>query len=179
MTRLAYAVESSIRRRFQHIFDSKDAIIAAITSPKFKLKWVDSQDKKDAYKQMMVDELPFLKSDTLTEDDGSGPSGTQGKEKQNDFYEFDTGNDEITADDVESEAVEYFKNAKTLECLSRYPKIKQLFLKYNVTIPLSAPVERLFSVGSLVLNSRCNIITNGKFKKLLLMRYIGLSHLCF
>ena len=78
-----------------------------------------------------------------------------------------------------SEAVEYFKNAKTLECLSRYPKIKQLFLKYNVTIPLSAPVERLFSVASLVLNSRCNIITNGKFKKLLLMRYIGLSHSCF
>ena len=34
---------------------------------------------------MMVDELPFLKSDTLTEDDGSGPSGTQGKGKKNDF----------------------------------------------------------------------------------------------
>ena len=64
---------------------------------------------------MMVDELHLLKSDTLTEDVGSGPSGTQGKEKQNDFYEFDTGDDEITADDVESEAVEYFKNAKTLD----------------------------------------------------------------
>ena len=125
---------------------------------------MDSQDKKDAYKQMMVDELSFLKSDTLTEDDGSGPSGTQGKEKKNDFYEFDTGDDEIAADDVESEAVEYFKNAKTLECLSRYPKIKQLFLKYNVTIPSSAPVERLFSVGSLVRSSRRNIITDVIFK---------------
>ena len=89
--------------------------------------------------------------------------------KKNDFYEFDTGDDEITADDVESEAVEYFKNAKTLECLSRYPKIKQLFLKYNVTIPSSAPVERLFSVGSLVQSSRRNIITDVIFKN---------SHLC-
>ena len=117
----------------------------------------------------MVDELHLLKSDTLTEDDGSGLSGMQGKEKKNKFYEFDTGDDKITADDAESEAVEYFKNAKTLECLSRYPKIKQLFLKYNVTIPSSALVERLFSVGSLVLSSRHNIITNGKFKKLLLI----------
>ena len=63
------------------------------------------------------------------------------KKKKNDFYEFDTGDDEITADDVESEAVEYFKNAKTLEYLSRYPKIKQLFLKYNVTIPSSAQLR--------------------------------------
>ena len=100
---------------------------------------MDSQDKKDAYKQMMVDELPFLKSDTLTEDDGSGPSGTQGKEKKNDFYEFDTGDDEITADDVESEAVEYFKNAKTLECLSRYPKIKQLFFEIQCNNPFQCP----------------------------------------
>ena len=115
----------------------------------------------------MVDELHLLKSDTLTEDDGSGLSGMQGKEKKNNFYEFDTGDDKITADDAESEAVEYFKNAKTLECLSRYPKIKQLFLKYNVTIPSSALVERLFSVGSLVLSSRHNIITNRKFKKTL------------
>ena len=169
-TGLAHAVESSIKRRFHHIFDSKDAINAALTSPKFKLKWVDSQDKKDAYKQMMVDELRLLESDTLTEDDGSGPSGTQDKEK-NIFYEFDTDDDKITADDVESEVVEYFKNAKTLECLSRYPKIKQLFLKYNVTIPSSVSVKRLFSLGSLVLSSRCNRLTDGKFEKLLLMRY--------
>ena len=111
-TGLAYAVESSIKKRFSHIFDSKVAIIAALTSPKFKLKWVDSQEQKDAYKQMMVDELRLLESDTLTkEDDRNGSSGTQGKEKKKDFYEFDTDDDEITADDVESEAVEYFKNA--------------------------------------------------------------------
>ena len=66
-TGLAHAVESSIKRRFHHIFDSKDAIIAALASPKFKLKWVDSQDKKDAYKQTMVDKLRLLESDTLTE----------------------------------------------------------------------------------------------------------------
>ena len=45
-TGLAYATESSIKRRFSHIFDCKDAIIAALASPKFKVKWVDSQEKR-------------------------------------------------------------------------------------------------------------------------------------
>ena len=169
---LVYAVESSIKKRFSHIFNSKDAIIATLTSPKFKLKWVESQEQKDAYKQMMVDELCLLDSNTLTEeDDRSGPSGTQGKEKKKDFYKFDTDDDKITADDVESEAVEYFKNVKTLECLSKYQKLKQLFLKYNATIPSSAKVERLFSLGSLALSSRRNRLTDGKFERLLLVRY--------
>lgn len=45
-TGLAYAIERSIKSRFSHVFDSKDAIIAALASPKFKVKWVDSQEKR-------------------------------------------------------------------------------------------------------------------------------------
>ena len=107
-TRLAYAIESSIKRRFSHVFDSKEAIIAALASPKFKVKWVDLQEKKDAYKQMMIDELRALESVTVTEEDGtSGLNTTQHNEKKRDFYEFDTDDDEQTEDDVENEAVEY------------------------------------------------------------------------
>jgi len=47
-TGLAYAIESSIKRRFSHVFDAKDAIIAALTMLKFKTKWVNSQEK-DSY----------------------------------------------------------------------------------------------------------------------------------
>ena len=35
---LASVIESSIKRKFSHIFDAKDAIIAALTMPKFKVK---------------------------------------------------------------------------------------------------------------------------------------------
>ena len=42
ITGLAYSVEDSISNRFRNIFDSKEAILAAITSPKFKLQWIDT-----------------------------------------------------------------------------------------------------------------------------------------
>ena len=54
---LADCIETSIRRRFDGIFDSKSAIIAAITVPKFKLRWVETQQKKDSLKQMLLDEM--------------------------------------------------------------------------------------------------------------------------
>jgi len=117
---------------------------------------------------MMIDELRALDSVTVTRDE---LSTSQNDEKKRDFYEFDTDDDEPTEDNAESEAAEYFRSAKSLDCLGKYPKVKQLFLRYNVTIPSSAPVERLFSLGSLVLSSRRNRLTDGKFEKILLMRY--------
>lgn len=132
-TGLVYAIESSVKRRFDHVFDTKDAIIAALTVPKFKVKWVDSQEKKDAYKQMMMEELRTLESDiTIEENSRSDESGNQ--QKKTDFYKFDT-DDEPEEDNLESEVADYFKNTKSLDCLDKYPKIRQLFLRYNVMIP--------------------------------------------
>ena len=43
---LAGCIEDAIRTRLQKVFNDDDAIIAAITVPKFKLKWVETQSKK-------------------------------------------------------------------------------------------------------------------------------------
>ena len=54
--RLVDCIETAIKRRFQIVFETEDPILVAVVLPKFKLKWVESQKKKDEYKQM------FLKS---------------------------------------------------------------------------------------------------------------------
>ena len=44
---LVDSIERVVRRWFSMLFDSHDAIIAAVTSPKFKLRSVEKQEKKD------------------------------------------------------------------------------------------------------------------------------------
>ena len=53
-TGLAYSIEDAITHHFESIFDFKEAILAAITLSKFKLRWVETQTKKDQYKQMLI-----------------------------------------------------------------------------------------------------------------------------
>ena len=57
---LADSIDSAIKRRFSQIFDSHDVIISAVASQKIKLRWVEKQEKKDWYKQMLLDECTYL-----------------------------------------------------------------------------------------------------------------------
>ena len=177
-TGLAVSIENAIKQRFRSIFDSKEAILAAITLPKFKLRWVETQSKKDSYKQMLIDEMRlFVGENHLVvenEDDAVQSRAEQGGEnqKKDHFYDFPSDDESSTSTDtVEVEAANYLSTAKDLDCLHRYPIIKSLFLKYNTTLPSSAPVERLFSLGSMVLTPKRNRLVDARFEKLLLMRY--------
>ena len=76
-----------------------------------------------------------------------------------------------STDTVEVEAANYLSIAKELNCLHKYPIIKSLLLKYTTTLPSSTLVERLFSLGNLVLTPRQNRLNDARFEKLLLMRF--------
>ena len=54
---MALSLEDTINRRFEKVVDSKNAIISAVTLRKFKLKWVESQAKKDHYTQMLINKM--------------------------------------------------------------------------------------------------------------------------
>lgn len=54
---LTGVIEDAIRNRFHKVFHNDKATIAAITVPKFKLKWVEPQSRKDSYKQMFIQQM--------------------------------------------------------------------------------------------------------------------------
>ena len=102
--------------------------------------------------------------------EGRNPEPDAASQKT-DFYEFKSDEEESSRDSVEVEAAEYLSVAKKIECLHKFPTVKRIFLKYNTSIPSNAPVERLFSLGNLVLTLRWNRLTPSRFERLLLLRY--------
>lgn len=98
---------------------------------------------------MLLDEMRLFDDDEIQVEEVSS------KSQEKDFYEFDM-DDEASINKPDAEATEYLSDAKKLECLRKYPTVKKVFLKYNTTIPSSAPVERLFSLGGLVCKSSYN-----------------------
>lgn len=121
MVGLVTSIDSAIKQRFSQIFHSHDAIIAAVASPKFKLRWVEKQGKKDQYKQMLLDEMRLFDNNEVQVEEFSSKS-----QEKKDFYEFDS-DDETSTNTIDAEATEYFNNAKKLECLSKYPTVKKNF----------------------------------------------------
>ena len=76
-----------------------------------------------------------------------------------------------SATKCELEALHYLEDSrKDLVMLNSYPTVKQLFLRFNATLPSSAPVERLFSFAGIISRPHRRKIGDRLLEKLLLFR---------
>lgn len=186
---LSLTIINSLEKRFNFLFylndpKSKDFIIASISHPKFKLDWVPVR-YKDLCKKIFIEECNSMSTLTIIQPDSANEESdcTSDKEFYDNLYSHRSINDssECYSDEIdlsqENESnvqvqVIKFLNSKKkeLDMLNNYPVIKKVFIKYNTSLPSSAPVERLFSGAVQVLTSRRNRLGDKTFEKLLCCR---------
>ena len=158
----------AIQTRFAGVLDNKDALLAAVSCPKFKLRWLRDAGRRERVKELLTAECH--KTAPAAQSPTSVPSATtSASQGEMDFFNFEAETEETYS--AEKEVMDYLRSAYDLQILHQFSNIKMIFLKYNSPTPSSAPVERLFSLGGLVLTPRRNRLSDKRFEKLLLMRY--------
>uniref|UniRef100_A0A3B4G6N1 BED-type domain-containing protein n=1 Tax=Pundamilia nyererei TaxID=303518 RepID=A0A3B4G6N1_9CICH len=133
---------TAIQTRFTGVLDDKDALLAAASCPKFKLR--DTR-RRERVQQLLTAEC--CTTAPLAKKPASVPSATTSS-SQGEMAE-----PEEETYSAEKEVMDYLMSG------------------YDLQILHTAPVERLFSLGGLVLTPKRNRLSDKGFEKLLLMRY--------
>lgn len=179
---------NALYSRFSTVFKLtwEDAILAAVTIPKFKFCWYNSLKSEnptvsmESLKQMVISAIvAVFKDDCSTMD-------SDDREKEEDseysgFFDFSDDDDVLQGQKgkeqdkkrraIELELLQYIEDKRTnLSILHEYPHLKKLFLRYNTCIPSSASVERLFSFATMVNEPRRHALTDENFEKLVVLK---------
>ena len=182
---LLNAILEGFHRRFSKFLlldpptelESKTAVLATVSNPQFKLKWLTIHPKNNTlFMKKMVQEM------LLTAIRNCGCSSVpdcnnadQYASSSDEFFGYEQvdENTKCTAGGSkdEMEILRYFGDNRTsVASLEDYPKVKQVFLKYNTPLPSSAPVERLFSFAGHIFSPKRGKLSDKMFEKLIFLK---------
>ncbi|XP_065315835.1 uncharacterized protein LOC135924669 [Gordionus sp. m RMFG-2023] len=155
---------ASIEKRFNNLYDN-DNIIASILHPLFKTDWPwIRQERNKAKKEEILNLINTLipQSESQTNESCSKPTSLDV------VGFFDLKRQNI----LDNELIENFikSNNNTFSLYNDFPKLKLLFIKYNVVLTSSAPVERLFSLGKLIFGDKRARLLDNNFEINLLLK---------
>lgn len=157
--------------RFQELFTSTEAKIATATTPQFRLWWMAASER-DEMCSLLATEASQMDPCIVTVANTSRNSSAI--ESEDDFFSYGPVKPAVQMQQrgVMEEIQKYIEGkGKSLECLQEFPRVKQLFLKYNTTLPSTAPVQRLFSQKGNLVTTQRNFLTDDYFERVQLLRY--------
>jgi len=129
--------------------------------PKFKFNWLAVEKRKLA--ESYLEELLGIRSNENSPSDNN-------MDDNDDFFVFKQQTYDNSAQDELHQFLNSTGTNTNIETLNAYPKIKELFIKYNTALPSSASVERLFSVSGLILTPQRSRLHDDTIEHQLLLK---------
>ncbi|KAL7402421.1 hypothetical protein ABVT39_014752 [Epinephelus coioides] len=108
------AVIQAVKTRFARVLGSEDVVLAAVTLPKFKLRWLHDQERKDLAKASLLAECRKLLPEQEQQQPGTSATDTTqrpGSSKEDEFFSF-AENEEDTYATAEAEVAEVLHKVK-------------------------------------------------------------------
>jgi len=125
---LKTAILDGLHVRSDHLFRNEDFILAAVCHPKIKLSWIDDPVEKARCTHMLESVC-----DSMATDVQSDSENTQSMDEDHDQF-FVLHHSSTSS--ASSQCMSYLSNSdRSLDMLSRYPKMKAVFIKYNTALP--------------------------------------------
>lgn len=169
----------SLHNRFGELFDlscswkSEKFVIASITHPKFKLRWLSEKERSPKkIKDIKAFVSNHLDDDEFNEVENSSPPPVKKKKTSaGNILDYMSSpktskRANVSSNSRQMEYINYLNDSRTdLKMLDDYPTIRRIFYKYNTASPSSAAVERLFSIARSILRFNRSRLSDNKFEQ--------------
>lgn len=163
---LAESCLHGVEKRFEYMLHDNTIILAALSHPKFKIRWLSGAKKCEASEilQLEFDSTPCIENIV-----------TNSLSNQEIEDNFCFNNDDF--EESQTEIERFMKNPFTsdLTTFNTMPVKKEIFVKYNTALPSSASVERLFSVAGDICSKKRACMTDKNFEDTLFCK-VNIKH---
>uniref|UniRef100_A0A3Q2D1X7 BED-type domain-containing protein n=1 Tax=Cyprinodon variegatus TaxID=28743 RepID=A0A3Q2D1X7_CYPVA len=139
---------------FGDLLQDRDALLAAVSCPKFKLRWLTDANRREQVKQLLTEEWSATAPPIQSSASVANTPVIQG---EMDFFHFEAEPEETYS--AEKEIMNYPRSSHDLQILHQFTNIKKTFM-WSVS-----------SVWGVWYPGQEEIDSNQRFEKLLLMRY--------
>lgn len=169
---LVNALLDGLSDRFDSFFKNEYYQIAAVLHPQFKFSWLGVSKEDEKLKQTLTNKIGRLLQHLSDEERLANLDARTPDDPNKDFY---AGLNQSTLSSTPQGCIELTqylnsKHTSDFSILDKYPNIKKLFVKFNASLPSSASVERLFSLGGRVLSPLRSTLGDSIFEILVFLK---------